>query len=210
MYKIASVGLLGLIAILVIPTGTQSMTSDGFNIYGEATMTYNDVFGNEKLSQTIHNQLFDQGEDFIIANTFTGITDLASDSTQIGAICLTTSTSAESYAETITNSTFNSDHNATEGGSDDEKNCRTDGTVTNSTQIATIGPLTFQAGTGTDNLNAGETIQAIGICDADSGDNDVRGCQNILFAVVDTSDVTLSSGETVDITYTFNLQSSGS
>lgn len=203
-------GLLGLIAILVIPAGTQSMTNDGFNLYGQATMTYHDAFGNEMLSQTVHNQLFDQGEDFILANTFTGITDIGTDATQIGAICLTTATAAESYAETVTHIVFNTDHDAAEGGSDDENNCRTDGTVTNSTQIATIGPLTFQAGSGTDNLFAGSTIEAIGICEADSGDADNRGCDDTLFAVVDTSDVTLANGETVDITYTFNLQSAGS
>ena len=103
-------GLLGLIAILVIPAGTQSMTNDGFNLYGQATMTYNDAFGNEMLSQTVHNQLFDQGEDFILANTFTGISDIGTDATQIGAICLTTAAeAAESYAETIVHTVFNAD-----------------------------------------------------------------------------------------------------
>lgn len=203
-------GLLGLIAILVIPAGTQSMTNDGFNLYGQATMTYHDANGNEMLSQTVHNQLFDEGEDLLIANAFTGVTDIGTDATQIGAICLTTATAAESYAESTSNTTFNTDHDAAEGGADDEENCKTDGSVDSTSQIATIGPLTFTAGTGTgNNLFAGSTVEAIGICDADSSDNDVRDCTTTLFAVVDTSDVTLASGETVDITYTFNLQSDG-
>jgi hypothetical protein len=46
MYKIASMGLLGLIAILVIPVGTQSMTNDGINLYGQASIFYHDAFGN--------------------------------------------------------------------------------------------------------------------------------------------------------------------
>jgi len=98
-----------------------------------------------------------------------------------------------------------------EAGADSELNCKTFATVTSSAQIATIGPLTFTAGTGTpNNLFSGEKIHAIGICDADSGDADVRGCTTTLFAVVNTSDVTLADAETVDLTYTFNLASAGS
>lgn len=207
MYKIASMGLLGLIAILVIPAGTQSMTNDGFNLYGQATMTYHDANGNEMLTQTVHNQLFDEGEDFLIDNAFTGLTDVA-DNIDIGSICLSAAT--EQTDETTTNTTFNTDHDAADNGSASaEKTCRTDGTVTKSAQIATVGPLTFEAGTGTNNWYPGDTIKAIGICDAESADADIRGCTTTLFALVNTSDVTLASGETVDITYTFNLASAG-
>ena len=209
MYKIASIGLLGLIAILVIPTGTQSMTNDGFNLYGQATMTYHDADGNEMLTQTVHNQLFDEGEDFLIANAFTGVTDIGTDATQIGSICL--SAAAEVTDETTANTAFNSSHDAADNASASaEKTCRTDGTVVSASQVATIGPLTFQAATGTNNWYAGDIIKAIGICDAESADADVRGCTTTLFALVNTSDVTLASGETVDITYTFDLSSNGS
>ena len=208
MYKIASIGLLGLIAILVIPAGTQSMTNDGFNLYGQATMTYHDADGNEMLTQTVHNQLFDAGEDFLIDNAFTGLTDVA-DNIDIGSICLSAAT--EVTDETTTASTFNTSHDGADNASASaEKTCRTDGTVTKASQVATIGPLTFQAATGTNNWYAGDTIKAIGICDAESADADVRGCTTTLFALVNTSDVTLASGETVDITYTFDLSSNGS
>lgn len=197
-----------MIAILVIPAGTQSMTNDGFNLYGQATMTYNDAFGNEMLTQTVHNQLFDEGEDFLIDNAFTGLTDVA-DNIDIGAICLSAAT--EQTDETTTNTTFNTDHdNADSGSATTEANCRTDATVTKASQVATIGPLTFEAGTGTNNWYPGDTIKAIGICDAEINDADIRGCTTTLFALVNTSDVTLASGETVDITYTFDLSSSGS
>ncbi|WP_428324629.1 hypothetical protein [Nitrosopumilus sp.] len=208
MYKIASMGLLGLIAILVIPVGTQSMTNDGFNLYGQATMTYNDANGNEMLSQTVHNQLFDEGEDFLIDNAFTGLTDVA-DNIDIGSICLSAAT--EQTDETTTNTTFNTDHDSADDASASaEKNCKTDGTVTKSAQVATIGPLTFTATASTGNWYPGDQIKAIGICDAESTDADIRGCTTTLFALVNTSDVTLADGETVDITYTFDLSSNGS
>ncbi len=210
MYKIASMGLLGLIAILVIPAGTESMTNDGFNVFGKATMTYNDAFGNEMLTQSVHNQLFNQGENFILGATFKNGTTVIADNVSIGAICLYAG--VDQTDENLTNTLFNTAHDTGEAGGDDALNCRTDATggVTFANRIATVGPLTFEAGSGTDNLDATKTITGIGVCDAHASDSDVRGCTTTLFAVVDTSDVTLALGETVDITYTFNLDSDGS
>lgn len=205
MYKIASIGLLGLIAILVIPAGTQSMTNDGLGLFGQATMTYNDISGNEMLTQTVHNQLYDQGETFILEQTFTNGTAHTADNISIGAICI--STAEEIADETDDHIEFNVDHAVIATGG--ENNCETDDEVTFAAQIATIGPLQFQADTGDDNLATGQTIKTIGICAAEVSDADIAGCQSILFAVVNTSDVTLASGETVDITYTFNMASAG-
>ena len=208
MYKITSIGLLGLIAILVIPVGTQSMTNEGFNLYGQATMTYNDAFGNEMLTQTVHNQLFNEGEDFILEQTFkNGTTAITADNVSIGAICLNAATPVTD--ETTTNTAFNSAHDAADGGST-ETTCKTDGEVGFGSQIATIGPLTFTATASSGNWFPTDTITSIGVCDATSGNTDVRGCTTTLFALVNTSDVTLADGETVDITYTFNLASDGS
>jgi len=115
MYKIASMGLLGLIAILVIPAGTQSMTNDGINLYGQATITQHDTSGNEILTQTVHNQLFDAGEDFILGQTFKNGTAAVLDNITIGAICISAAT--ETTDETTTNSTFNSAHDAADNAS---------------------------------------------------------------------------------------------
>jgi len=206
MYKIASIGLLGLIAILVIPAGTQSMTNDGLGLFGQATMTYNDVSGNEMLTQTVHNQLFDQGESFILEQTFKNGTAHTADNISIGAICISNAVAATD--ESQTHIQFNANHTSS-SSSTTETNCETDGTVTFASQIATIGPLQFQATTGDNNWLATETINHIGICAAEASNADIRGCQSILFAVVDTSAVVLASGETVDITYTFNMASPG-
>ena len=203
-------GLLGLIAILVIPAGTQSMTNEGFNLYGQATMTYNDAFGNEMLTQTVHNQLFDEGEDFILEQTFKNATTaITADNVSIGAICLNAATPVTD--ETTSNTAFNSAHDAADNGSaSSETNCKTDGEVGFGSQIATIGPLTFTATASSGNWYPGDTITSIGVCDAHASNTDVRGCTTTLFALVNTSDVTLANGETVDITYTFNLASDGS
>jgi hypothetical protein len=207
MYKIASIGLLGLIAILVIPVGTQSMTNDGINLYGQATMVYHDAFGNEMLAQTVHNQLFDEGEDFILEQTFKNATTaITADNVSIGAICLNAAVPVTT--ETTSNTDFNTAHDAADGGTT-ETTCKTDGEVGFGSQIATIGPLTFTATAGSGNWFPTDTITSIGVCDATSGNADIRGCTTTLFALVDTSDVTLANGETVDITYTFNIASAG-
>ena len=73
-----------------------------------------------------------------------------------------------------------------------------------------MGPLTFTAqDTNSGNWFALDTVTNIGICDAEVNDLDVRGCTANLFAVVDTSDVTLADNETVDVTYTFDISSAG-
>jgi len=68
--------------------------------------------------------------------------------------------------------------------------------------------LTFTCG-GT-NCADNDTITGIAICQNDTTDNtDFNNCatEGIMFAVVDISDVTLATSETVDITYTFDITS---
>ncbi|MCH8324911.1 MAG: hypothetical protein IH813_07410 [Thaumarchaeota archaeon] len=135
------------------------------------------------------------------------------DTDQIGAICLSAAT--PSVDETHTNTLFNAAHDAADTSpSDGSFNCITPVTgvnpVTSAGQVVTIGPLTFTASsTESQNWFAGDTVTHIGICDADSGHADVRGCTSTLFAVVNTSDVTLADTETVDVTYTFDISSTG-
>jgi len=210
MLKLASFGLLGFLVVLMLPANAVVQTPSF--LYGAVTLVAHDAYGNEIFSQTVHNQLFDQGEDLILNQAFTDIGGLAVvDNIQIGAICLSAATPLTS--ELDTNSTFNSAHdladNATATAS--TLNCVTDGTVTSSVQVVTLGPLTFTAqDDNTGNWFALDTVTHIGICDADSGDNPVRGCTTTLFAVVNTSDVTLADNETVDVTYTFDISSAGS
>lgn len=199
--------LLGLLAVLVIPSGSAESPT-GLALHGMGTITQYDQTGNVLFEQTVHNILFDAGEDFILDQAFTGLGSDVADATQIGAICLSADATPSS-TETDTASTFNTDNVRTGTLA---KNCKTDAAVGSAGQIATVGPLTFTAGADGTGVNwvGGDTITNIGVCRADTADADVRDCATTLFAVVNTSDVTLANAETVDVTYNFNLASAGS
>jgi len=214
MLKLAAFGLLGFLVVLILPANVDEQTPSF--LYGAATLVAYDAHGNEIFAQTVHNQLFDQGEDFLINQGFADLGGLAVvDAIQIGAICLSADI-VPSVLETDTNTDFNTAHDNDDGAGATAStlNCVTDGVstggVTSILQVVTIGPLTFTAqDDNTGNWFAADTVTNIGICDAETGDNDVRGCATNLFAVVDTSDVTLADNETVDVTYTFDLSSGG-
>jgi len=215
MLKLASFGLLGFLLVLIIPANVDEQTPSF--LYGAATLVAHDVDGNEFFSQTIHNQLFNQGEDLLINQTFTDVgLAIVPDNIQIGAICLSAHLTP-SVLETDTNTIFNTEHD-----NDDNStatlitNCVTDGVstggVTSASQVVTIGPLTFTAGDANiaaNNWMSLDTVTNVGICDAAFDDAAIRGCTTNLFAVVDTSDVTLANTETVDVTYTFDISSPG-
>ncbi len=212
MLKIAAFGLLGFLVLLILPANADEQTPSF--LYGAATIVAYDALGNEIFAQTVHNQLFDQGEDFLIDQGFTDLGGLATvDNVQIGAICLSADVTPTT-TESDTNTTFNTDHDAADnvGATVNTQTCVTDGVstggVTAASQVVTLGPLTFTA-SAADNANwfAGDTVTNIGVCDASATDADIRGCTTTLFAVVDTSDVTLADTETVDVTYTFDLSS---
>jgi len=211
MIKLAAFGLLGFLLVLIMPANVDEQTPSF--LYGAATLVAHDAYGNEIFSQTIHNQLFNEGEDLLLNQTFTDIgTTLVGDSVQIGAICLSADLTP-STTESDTNTIFNTDHDAADNSTATViTNCVTDPTVVSSGQIVTMGPLTFTAG-ATDitanNWFADDTVTNIGVCDAHTANTDVRGCTTYLFAVVDTSDVTLADTETVDVTYTFDISSAG-
>ena len=195
---------MAIFAVMVIPA--QISADDGRpTYYGMGTIVLNDAFGNEMFAQTIHNQVVNTGETFIIDQTFQDGTTSIAENNSIGNICVT---EAASFAasETSTAAAFDT---ATTIGTGLE--CKEDTAVDDSTQAtAVIGPLTFT----TSNLDAvGEIITGIGICQATAAnDNDQATCATggILFAEVNTTDVTLNTGETVQITYTFDITSASS
>ena len=202
MIKLAAFGLLGFLVVLILPANVDEQTPG--LLYGAATIVAHDAYGNEFFSQTIHNQLYDQGEDFMIDQTFTDIGTDVANAIQIGAICLSADTTP-STAEGDSAGTFNTDN--VRAGDTVARNCVTDILVSKAAQVVTIGALTFTAGPDViaSNWVSGNTVTNIGICAAEIGDNDIRDCQTTLFAVVDTSDVTLAAAETVDVTYTFDI-----
>jgi hypothetical protein len=197
-YMIMSIGLSAIFVMAIMPNNVSTDAESKF--FGAAEMTMYDTQGNEKFTQTVHNRLLDIGENYLLMGAFRNGTTIA-DATSLGSICLTNGTL--SNVETITAADFDGYESLT------TNNCKIDTDVAISGGTAVIGPLNFEAGTGGDNVDAGTTIKGIGICES-SGSADFNDCatnSGILFAQVATSDVTLQSGESVDVTYTFDISS---
>jgi len=200
MFRYIGIGLLGLFVVLIMPAQIEPISND-LEFAGYLTLVKYDENGNNVFTQTLHNQLIDTGEDFLLQQVFQDGTAVAADNTQIGAICVTDQV-AISISETMTAPAFDTGNTIT------ETNCIEDAAVDLSGgQTAVIGPVTFSAGT---HVAAGDTITAVGICQSNAGGgNDFNDCTTagILFAVVDIPDFTLAAGETADITYTFDMSS---
>jgi len=208
MIKLAAFGLLGLLVVLILPANADEQTPS--LLHGTATLVAYDAIGNEIFAQTVHNQLFNEGEDFMIDQSFTNIGGVeTADNVQIGAICLSAA-GTPSTTEGDSAAVWNTAN--VRAGDTVARNCVTDVLVTKGAQIVTIGPETFTAGPDViaSNWVSGNTVTNIGVCAADSGDADIRDCQTTLFAVVDTSNVVLANGETVDVTYTFDISDNSS
>ena len=202
MYKFIGLAMMGIFAMMVIPGNFDVAQGDNL-FYGALTIVKHDSQGNEVFSQTVHNQLYDAGEDFILDQTFQD-TVANADNVQIASICIS-DVLAPTLSETRDAAGFDTANGLT------ETNCIEDIGVGTASSIATIGPLTFTcAGT---NCADTDTIGSIGICQARSAsDAAFNDCATagILFAEVDVTNTQLSGSETVDITYTFNLASASS
>lgn len=194
---------------LTAPQGIPHGPAHGAAAFGVAAIMHLDADGNVVGEQHVRNQLLDAGETFLLEQAFTGLGTDEADATQIGAICLSADDAPSS--ETMTATDFNAAHDADDDSSSVALNCKTDDAVTAAAGVATIGPLTFSSGTDpTNNWYAGDEVKVIGICKADSSDADVRNCVEPLFAHVDISDTTLGDGESLTVTYTFNMSSPSS
>jgi len=208
MYKYIGIGLLSVFAIMMIPAQSQT-SSSGLTLYGVAKFALHDAAGNEVFTQIVHNRLVNEGETFIIDQTFQDGTASLAENASIGSICISRDSSFTSnLAETLSASSFDTNDGLT------ASNCKEDTTVDDSTQgTAVVAPAAFS----TSNLDsAGQTITGIGVCQAlVASDSDFANCAAggsgsgaKLFAAIDTSDVTLNSGETVTVSYTFDITSS--
>ena len=215
MMKIAGFGLLGLAALMVIPSGVSADMAPMI-FYGTADIQLADADGNVKLAQTVHNQLTDEGEAFLIAQVFdTGATAYTGDD-RVSSICLL----ADSYTDLDSaNLEALDDVNADDNtgtlphGSISAANrmmCggNSSGDVATSGSTAVIGPVQFEAGTG---FTTGQTVSGFAVC-ANGGNatncDDTRSTTDpeTLLAVINISDVGLpNSGDTLTVTYTFDI-----
>ena len=70
---------MGLFAFMVIPFETQAETNESI-FFGSADIVVYDKLGNEMLTQTVHNRLTNEGENYILMQTFRGGNFVATDS----------------------------------------------------------------------------------------------------------------------------------
>jgi hypothetical protein len=209
MYKYIGIALMSVFAIMMIPA--QSQTSTGLTLYGMGSLILHDAAGNEIFTQTIHNRLLNEGESFLLSQTFQNTTAASADNIQMGVICVSNNASFAATDETLSAAAFDAADSLT------ASNCKEDTSVdmTTTPGTAIVLPSAFT----TSNLDAaGEIIYGIGVCQARSGsDADFANCAagaggsgGLLFAAIDTSDVTLNTGESVTVTYTFDITSASS
>jgi hypothetical protein len=200
--KFGIIGLSAILAITIIPFNDETNSNDG-KFYGLLTLVNYDENGNEVFSQSVHNRLVNTGETFLLQASFREGTTAPLDNTQIAAICIADAVDEADEDELATDfDTLNTIAAGTNG------ECIVDSAVdiTTTQGTAIIGPETFTGGT---HLLAGQTISGIGICQSNGAAADYALCASagVLFAVINTGDVTLAGAETVQITYTFDITS---
>ena len=87
MLKIVGFGLLGLFALMVLPSSMTNVTTEPM-FYGTANIVLADSDGNALMKQTVHNRITDEGETYLINQVFdTGVTQQVENS-RIGALCI--------------------------------------------------------------------------------------------------------------------------
>jgi len=204
--KLSGIGLVAITAVLLLPSSFSTEDTNKLNFWGIASLVTYDSEGNEVFAQQIHNRIVDTGEDLILDQVFQDAASDIDNNQQVATICAFENSSSPdvpvvSIQEEVTALQFDEDNAIV---SDDR--CIEDDVVVTTSGTAVIGALTFLGGT---NVADGDTIHGIGICQAVDGNGTYRSCdvQGVLFAIIDTSDVTLNTGETVDITYTFDITS---
>ena len=202
MMKIVGFSLLGLFALMVLPSGVADQANPMF--YGTADMVLADSEGNILLTQTVHNQITDEGETFIVDQVFdTADTALTGDF-RAGLVCIIENLDS-SFSETTTSTLA---PNLAGGGNTCHHDTDADDTVASQ---ATLAPAAFTAGT---DFTAGQTISGILICLKNGSDADQAACDSgtndVALAALDLNNVTVSGTDTITITYTFDITTGSS
>ena len=199
MLKVIGFGFLGLFVLMIFP----STITDGADsmFYGTANMVLSDSDGNVLLTQTVHNQITDEGEAFIVDQVFDTATAAETGDARAGAVCI--SGAADSaFSETTTA--------ALATGLTAGNHCHSTAVVNTGVSTATTDGEMFTAGV---DFGSGETISGILICvKGTNGDANFAECNTgtpaVALAALDLNNVTVSGSDTITITYTFNITTS--
>lgn len=203
MLKVLGIGLLGLFALMVLPSGVADQVNPIF--YGTASMVLADSEGRVLLTQTVHNQITDEGEAFLISQVFDTTTAARTDFNRVGMICLIQNLDSVFGEGTVANLA----DNITSGAGD---SCHQDTDVSEAgTSTAVIAVAAFTSGV---DFTSGDEISGILICLKDGDDQDMDGCDagsnDLAFAALDLTNATITGSDTITITYTFDVTTGSS
>jgi len=210
MYKIASLGLIAVLAIMIVPASFESSSNDRASFYGYSVLSVMDISGVTVFESGLHNEVINEGVQFLLNSATDDGNAGPAQADSINAICIDVdvqpiSNLFSSTNETITFATFNDNDGDTD---DDNLNCEpVTFTATTANADGSDGntvSTTANFAAGSDNMEDGQIIVGIAICNNASVVADFN-CDAALLAMIDTADVTVGAGETVDITYTLNL-----
>jgi len=212
--------MMGIFAMMVIP-GNIDTTQNEFALYGMANMVKHDALGNEVFQQSVHNQLTNEGEQYILQASFADGTTAQGNTVSFGAICVSDQ-AFPAAPEDETALLFDTDNGFNTAG---QLTCEQDGTsaIVITGGKAVIGPFEFtEDAVANFNIPENGIIESIGVCQQDDDvslaaptgfldcDNGSNGTGGKLLAVIDVTTTTLGDGETVDITYTFDISDANS
>ncbi|ABK77528.1 hypothetical protein CENSYa_0896 [Cenarchaeum symbiosum A] len=200
-YKAAAIGFAAVFALMMTPTGVSG-TPEGVQYYGMAELVHKSADGQTLATQTVHNTVLNTGEDIMRDAIF----DSIQNNQRPSVICITDVLEAE-ITETVSDSALTP---ATAFATPSESTC-IGANVNTETQGQGILTATFTGGT---HLVGLATIESIVICNTDGTTpvpEDATGlnCDTVgtAFSAVKVSSTQVASGDTVDVTYTFDLQS---
>ena len=204
MYKFVGFGLLGFLALLIIPVSSSTPSVDP-SMYGLATVSIKDESGNVLIENQMHNEVVDQGTAYMLDHAFQGGTnpDNGFNRPGVNGLCVSNAISF-STADSETISTFNTANTI----GNPFTNCHEILDFNPATQTSISTNSTFVAGTA---FADSTTITGIGVCSVPGSSGSSLDCStvgsidHILFSVIDIPDTTVGSGSQLDVTYTLNL-----
>ena len=218
MMKIAVFALLGLAALMVIPSGASAGAAPV--MYGAANVELADADGNVRMSQTVHNRVTDEGERFLIDQVFDTGDAAFTGPERVAYICII-SDSYTGYSESTTALDQHDNQPSRNVGSVDGTDpadrvsnyflCSAGRGVDDSAgSTAVLGPVTYVAD---ENIGSNQAIGGFVVCNSPTGSEcDIRQGfdNNAAFAAIDINDIRLqSAGDSLTISYTFDISTPG-
>ena len=210
MMKIAGFALLGLAALMAVPSGAPAGAAPA--MYGAAYVELADADGNVKMSQTVHNRVTDEGEEFFIDQIFDTGDAAKTGGTRVSAICLV-SDSYTGYSESTTAQDQHDNQPSTNvgsvGGTDPADRtffrsvCAGSNIDDSAGSTVVMGPVRSVADT---HVGSNQAIGGFVVCNG-AGARECDGTgTGVAFAAIDINDIRLqSAGDSLTIYYTFDI-----